>query len=247
MSKLEINAIFYSKQNLNMAYDLKRACRDVGISVIYAFEVVELVKYLTELKVNIVFIDCSTLMLSENIFSFIKSYNKNNHSLIICITDNVNCKELSSFKDVDFIFKNESLLEQLKEIENSISVTAVKNYESSLNLCEINSYLTDYLISIGVSPKHIGFTFIKQAIELALKNNGVIGSLSREVYPTIASKNKTLSQNVERNIRNAIECACKSTAIYSDNVVNLMQDEKISNREFLCYLLDRVLNTYSNK
>lgn len=246
MSRLEINAIFYSKQNLNMAYELKRACRELSISVIYAFEVVELVKYLTELKVNVVFIDCSTLKLSENIVTFIKSYNKNNQCLIICVTDNVSCTELNALPNIDYVLKNENLLEQLKEIENSITYTAINNYETKFNLCEINSYLTNYLISIGVAPKHIGFTYIKQAIELALKNNGVIGSLSREVYPTIASKNKTLPQNVERNIRNAVECACKSPAINSDSIIHLMQSNKISNRAFLCYLLDKVLNTYSN-
>ena len=45
MAKLEINLIFYSKQNIKLAYDLKNVGRKAGISIIYAFSVPELVRF----------------------------------------------------------------------------------------------------------------------------------------------------------------------------------------------------------
>lgn len=246
MAKVEINALFYSKQNLNMAYELKRVCREIGISLIYAFEIPDLVRYLTELNVEVVFIDCTTLKLNENIISFIKSYSNSKSTIIACIAQDSNC-ELKEVNGVDYIIQKGNMVEELKQLENAISFMLAKPRNVEYNINEINSYVTNYLLTIGVAPKHMGFTFIKQVIELAVKNNGIMGSLSREVYPTVASKNKTLPQNIERNIRNAIECACKSSELKKDNIKHLISNNKISNRAFLSYLLDKVLNTYSYK
>lgn len=237
---LEINSIFYSKQNIDLAYNLKKACRELGISVIYAFQIPELVRYINEIKAGIIFIDCTTIKVTENMISFIKAYSNSHDSIIILVKEKDCCP--TTLPESDFIINTCSLLDDLRQIENAILTKLSKQSSVQINTDEINSFVSNYLINIGVMPKHKGFTYIKQAIELAVKHGG-IPSLSKDIYPTIASKNKTFSQNVERNIRNAIECACKSNEIKKDNVYLLMSNNKISNRAFLCYLYDLVLNS----
>ena len=246
MAKVEISALFYSKQNLDMAYELKRACREIGVSVIYAFEIPELVRFLSELNVEIIFIDCITLKMNDNIISFIKSYSSTKNSIIICIGDG-KCCEMKNLTEVNYVINYANLYNELKQLENAITYNMAKPKNTDYDINEINSYVTNYLLSIGVAPKHLGFNFIKQAIELAIKSNGILGSLSREIYPTIANKNKTHAQNVERNIRNAIECACNSNELQKDSIKFLITNNKISNRAFLSYLLDKILNQYSHK
>ncbi len=247
MSKLEINAILYSKQNLAMAGELKTACRELGISLVYAIEIIELLKYLNELAVSIVFVDCNTIKLDSSILGVIKSFGKCEKTYIACLTQDVECKYLKSLENVDFILKSDNLFSQLKEIEGEISLSCIMNNIYNFNLSEVNNYLTDYLINIGLETKLAGFTYIKQAVELAIKNNCVLGSLNRVIYPTIASKNKTETQNVERNIRNAIKCACRGNLMKNDNIKVLLKNNTISNRAFLSYLLDKTINIFSYK
>ncbi len=190
MAKLEINAIFYSKQNLNVAYELKRACREVGISLIYAFEISELVRFLNDIKVGVIFIDSSTLSNNEHIIGFIKSYTNSKNSIIICL--NTGDQELALSSSVNYVVHLATMAQDLKAIVSEIVGAISKQSQVEFNSTEVNTFLSNYLISIGLAPKHIGFVYIKQVIELALKH-GVIGSLSKDIYPTVASKNKTFS------------------------------------------------------
>lgn len=245
VSKFELNAIFYSKRNMDLAYSLKRACREVGISLIYAFDVPDLVAFLNEVNIGIIFVDCNTLKINESILSFIKSYSSAKRSLIICIANDVAHVQENSL--VDCVINGTNLLEELKQHSNFIIRELANQTYIEYNEKEVNEFLTLYLISIGFAPKHIGFTYIKQSIETALKRGG-IGSLSKDIYPTVASKNHTYLPNVERNIRNAIEWACKTQDIKKDNVSMLITNSKISNRAFLCYLFDKVQNnSYKTK
>ena len=249
MVKIEFNAIFYSINNQKLAYDVKKACFEIGATVINVTNFTDLVTYLQDIDINIVIFDYTTIEYSENVIEFLKTYRGCSKITIIFILDSY-FENLTSLKNNGYIFHlNDSFINQLKKIENSIKSKAFENNEIKFDILEVNSYLTTYLLNLGFLPKHAGFNYIKQAIELALKNNGNLGSLSREVYPTIASKNKTLTQNIERNIRNAIECACNSNTgnFKEDYVRSLLNNGKISNRIFLCYLLDKVLNSVGFK
>lgn len=109
------------------------------------------------------------------------------------------------------------------------------------NLEYANSFLTEYLLSLGFLPKHSGFNYIKQCIEQALVNDGILGSLSTQVYPCVAKRNGTNPVNIERNIRNSITCAKRSCEDCQDVDNVFFKVAHVSNRTFLAYLLDQVL------
>lgn len=247
MTKLELNAIFYSKQNYTLAYDLKQLCRELGVNLINASKISELIAYLNEYKIEIVFIDTSSAECDKNILTAIKSFEAGDNLKTICLT-NENKSDLKDCGLVDYILPYASLKENVKGIIQNIALNHDYNHSSNnYDLSEINTFLTKYLISLGFAPKHIGFSFIKNAIELSVKSNSILPSLSKQLYPKVATKFKTQPQNVERNIRNSIECACKSNEILDNDLKLLMQNGKVSNRAFLGFLLDKVSNIYSDK
>ena len=67
--------------------------------------------------------------------------------------------------------------------------------------------VTEIIHQIGV-PAHIkGYTYLRDAIVLAVKDQNIINFITKELYPTVARAHGTTSSRVERAIRHAIEVA----------------------------------------
>ena len=64
--------------------------------------------------------------------------------------------------------------------------------------------ITDCLYKIGVSPQVKGFTCLREAIKVCLKNGALRGELSKTVYPEAARNTGSTKVRVERNIRHAV-------------------------------------------
>lgn len=76
---------------------------------------------------------------------------------------------------------------------------------SAVKDCELERYITDIMLDIGV-PAHLkGYHYLRDAILLSGKDMEVVSSVTKLLYPTIAKHFKTTDQKVERAIRNAIE------------------------------------------
>ena len=84
------------------------------------------------------------------------------------------------------------------EGEFILEIVAVKDYE-------LERYITDIMLDIGV-PAHLkGYHYLRDAILLSWKDMEVFSSVTKLLYPEIAKCYKTTVQKVERAIRNAIE------------------------------------------
>ena len=80
---------------------------------------------------------------------------------------------------------------------------------AGVNDLELELYITDIMLDIGV-PAHLkGYHYLRDAILLSGKDMEVVSSVTKLLYPTIAKRFKTTDQKVERAIRNAIEVSWK--------------------------------------
>lgn len=76
---------------------------------------------------------------------------------------------------------------------------------NSVKDCELERYITEIMLDIGV-PAHLrGYHYLRDAILLSGRDMEVVSSVTKLLYPTIAKRFKTTDQKVERAIRNAIE------------------------------------------
>lgn len=79
-----------------------------------------------------------------------------------------------------------------------MDIEVVKDYE-------LEKYITEIMLDIGV-PAHLkGYHYLRDAILLSGRDMEVVSSVTKLLYPTIAKRFKTTDQKVERAIRNAIE------------------------------------------
>ena len=99
---------------------------------------------------------------------------------------------------------------ELSDLEKRILECVNKgNKENSkvINLLHNNLQIsvTKLLHELGV-PSHIkGYQYIREGIIMLYENPNMIGGITKELYPEIASKYDTTVSRVERAIRHAIE------------------------------------------
>lgn len=104
--------------------------------------------------------------------------------------------------------------------------------------------ITDLLHSLGI-PSHIkGYTYIREGIEMMFEDESLVGSITKELYPTIAEHYSTTSSRVERAIRHAIEVSWVrgDYALMEEIFGNSVDYDraKPTNSEFLATLADRL-------
>lgn len=137
-------------------------------------------------------------------------------------------------------FSPQILLERIYEVANAENAQT-----GCANLGKVEEKITNIFITVGI-PAHIkGYQFLREAIKLAIANPEIINSITKKLYPTIASKYSTSASKVERAIRHAIEVAWNRGKIENiNNVFGLKvysSNEKPTNGEFIALVADKML------
>lgn len=96
---------------------------------------------------------------------------------------------------------------ELSDLENRILDVFKQLDKKSINLVRNNLEIsvTHMLHELGM-PAHIkGYQYVRDGIVMIYNNPDIIGGITKELYPDVASKYNTTVSRVERAIRHAIE------------------------------------------
>ncbi|MEG2310424.1 MAG: sporulation transcription factor Spo0A [Clostridia bacterium] len=104
--------------------------------------------------------------------------------------------------------------------------------------------VTNIIHDVGV-PAHIkGYQYIREGIMLAVKNEDIINSITKTLYPTLATTFATTPSRVERAIRHAIEVAWNRGQIeMHDKIFGYTVNSnkgKPTNSEFIAMISDKL-------
>ncbi len=100
-------------------------------------------------------------------------------------------------KPFDFIDLEHRILDLCNSKKNS------KNIDLHYNNLQVS--ITKILHELGI-PSHIkGYQYIRDGVHLVFENPEIIGGITKELYPELATKFDTTVSRVERAIRHAIE------------------------------------------
>ena len=116
---------------------------------------------------------------------------------------------------------------------------------------DIETQVTKIIHQIGV-PAHIkGYQYLRTAILMTVRDNDVINSVTKVLYPSVAKKYSTTTSRVERAIRHAIEVA------WSRGKVELLEEMfgytissgkgKPTNSEFIALIADKIRLEYGDE
>lgn len=74
---------------------------------------------------------------------------------------------------------------------------------NNVSLMEIATVLN----SLGMPSNLLGYKYLRFAIQVAVREQEVLNSITKRLYPAVAREFGTTASNVERSIRHAIEVA----------------------------------------
>lgn len=148
-------------------------------------------------------------------------------------------KNLNSFKPDYFIKKPYSTSSLEKVITNICNNEVVVNEDNKLKV-----EITNLLHTLGI-PSHIkGYAYIRDSVEMLYRDSSLIGSITKELYPSIANNYDTTSSRVERAIRHAIEVSwVRGDYTLMEELFGNSVDydrSKPTNSEFIVTLADRL-------
>ena len=111
--------------------------------------------------------------------------------------------------------------------------------------------VSNIFYELGI-PAHVnGFHFLRDAVILAVYDSGMIGKMTKVLYPTIARKHSTTSTRVERGIRHAIDIAwergnmARINDIFGSTI--LEKRAKPTNAEFIAMISDKIRLDWKNR
>lgn len=155
-------------------------------------------------------------------------------------------------------FDNEMLINRIRYVKNmrtEIQKTREPNLLTVDNAVisdrNLENDITNIIHDIGI-PAHIkGYQYLRDSILLSVKDNDVINSITKILYPTIAKKYQTTSSRVERAIRHAIEVAWNRgntdtlNSLFGYTISN--GKGKPTNSEFIALIADKIRLQYNIK
>lgn len=165
---------------------------------------------------------------------------------------------LTSTKDNEKVRKMiTELLNTNKEFQIMITVPSSKQAEKGEKesvpqkekpVRDLEQDVTNMIHEIGV-PAHIkGYQYLREAIMMAVEDTGMISSITKILYPTIAKKFQTTPSRVERAIRHAIEVAWSRGKMETlESLFGYTIDTskgKPTNSEFIALIADRIRLSY---
>ena len=109
---------------------------------------------------------------------------------------------------------------------------------------ELEVRISEVLHSVGI-PAHIkGYTYLRRAIEMNVRDPNVINFVTKTLYPTVALDCETTPTRVERAIRHAIEVAWDRGDVevldsYFGYTIS-RQRGKPTNSEFIAMIADKI-------
>lgn len=104
--------------------------------------------------------------------------------------------------------------------------------------------ITEILHHLGVPANIKGYLYLREAIQLIIKNVELLGAITKKVYPEVAEKFHTTPSRVERAIRHAIEVTWDRGNIealnnYFGNTVSA-KSGKATNSQFIARIADKL-------
>ena len=110
---------------------------------------------------------------------------------------------------------------------------------------ELDLVIGRLFVGLGISPHIKGFNYLRSAIIMLIKEPGLIGAVTKELYPRIGKKYDTTASKVERAIRHAIEVSWNrgKTSVFNEmlGVEAFTANEKPTNSEFMALIADRLM------
>lgn len=100
--------------------------------------------------------------------------------------------------------------------------------------------ISETLMKVGLACHLLGFQYIKEAVELVIKDRNLLHGLTTHLYPAIAKKFNSNPARVERAIRHAKDLAWREPVESRLCLGPCANKSGITNGEFIATLVEQI-------
>lgn len=229
-----ITAFLYSNNNFELVDKAKTFCEGKDITIFCVSDLKEFIIKKKEIPFCVLFIDTQTQTINEDLLKLLISGNsRQDITLVVYLC---NSQNFDKYKTNNCIYSIncDNCPDGTDEIINNIKLVNMEYFKDNTPK-NIQQVTYTYLTNCGFSPKHIGFTYLKDAICHCMGDNCIVGNLQSDVYKFLAAKYSTTVYGVERSIRLAIQAAFKNCHNNLDGL-----SSKPSNKEFIAISVNKL-------
>lgn len=244
--KTNILMIDDNKNLINMVKEYFKNNDNIEISF-EAYDGEEGIKKIEEYKDKIDLLILDLIMPNKDGFYVLNEMKKRgiNKKIIVATSYNASevIREVSEYGVSYYVLKpfDLSILEKrINDIMNKIPTSDNIDFYTS----NIQVSITKMLHELGI-PSHIkGYGYIREAVNIIFENPGIIGGITKELYPELAKKFNTTVSRVERAIRHAIEVSWnRGNLDFMEELFGYSVDidkAKPTNSEFMVTIADKL-------
>ncbi|MFI3167441.1 MAG: sporulation transcription factor Spo0A [Bacillota bacterium] len=138
----------------------------------------------------------------------------------------------------------EILPELIKRIFEDGKIDNPSLLSKSTSSKNLDEKIANIFMTIGIPPHIRGYSYLREAIKLAVAKPVIISSITKELYPSVAEIMSSSPSKVERAIRHAIDVAWtrgKSDKLGQILGVKVYVSMKPTNGEFIALIADKLL------
>lgn len=178
---------------------------------------------------------------------------KRPHTIVITGAGKEHIIEICMNYGVDYIMlkpcEAQNVAERIKTICKGEELSHAENAQSGLQYDKsrrraLEISVTNIIHMVGVPANIKGYQYLRDAIILAMTERDIIGAVTKQLYPRVASNYNTTASRVERAIRHAIEVAClrgNEEALYKLFGYTVNNNKgKPTNSEFIAMIADKL-------
>jgi two-component system, response regulator, stage 0 sporulation protein A len=227
MSNIKLSTVIVddNKEFCTVISDCLEAQKDFAIDGI-CHNGIEAVKFVKENTPNLIILDIVMPRLDGlGVLEKFIALNLNPKPIIIVLSaiglDDITQRAISLGADYYFIkpFDMDEFIIRVRQLAQKNELTyKTETAGSSENIKEVKpkgekninleTQITDIMHEVGIPANIKGYVYLRDAINMVLNDASLLNSITRKLYPGLASKYKTIPSKIERSIRHAIEVGC---------------------------------------
>ena len=231
-------AFIYSNNNDELSDKVAYYCKKYCINLFKIKDLREMMLKGSLLNKYALFVDTTSVSISSDLLNFMLKQNGNPKLIGVILLSNSGYNNSAVDNQLVYnVYLDENFAKNFVLRADGLRDVSTKTLQST---ADVSNLVYDYLTSIKLNTKYAGFGYIKDAIIYCIAQGKSIDNLSVSVYSYVATLHKTTINNVERNIRVAIECSWKANQGLNGF------DKKPSNKEFLTHAINDVVRKLDN-
>ena len=167
------------------------------------------VKYIIKSKDSFDVLLLDLIMPKKDGLAVLNELKENNIEKPVVIGTSFNADEtiarVSRYNPKHFVLKPFDMVDLEEKIMDAVNFKLDENSKINVYHNNLEISVTKLLHGLGV-PSHIkGYQYIREGVLLMYEKPDIVGAITKELYPEIASRYSTTVSRVERAIRHAIE------------------------------------------